>query len=138
MALGGICGSLLGGYALSNLRMDEIFLIFSVLPAMQLASCHFVEDGSAVGKAFSKVPASNGTHLPIENIYKDSNFSNGKSKVGASRRKKGQKDTKNRAIKLGDLQVLDKDGSSTPSLFQSLKSASYALFKAFRQPIILR
>ncbi|XP_019183352.1 PREDICTED: probable folate-biopterin transporter 4 [Ipomoea nil] len=139
MALGGICGSLLGGYALSNLRMDEIFLIFSVLPALQLASCHFVEEGSTVGKAFSKVSASNGTHLTIENFDMDSNFSNGKSKVGgASRRKKGQKDTNNRAIKSGDLQVLDKDGSSTPSLFQSLKSASYALFKAFRQPIILR
>ncbi|RAL40971.1 hypothetical protein DM860_008669 [Cuscuta australis] len=137
MALGGICGSLLGGYALSNLKMDEIFLIFSVLPAMQFVSCHFVEEGSAASKALSKISTPNGTHLTDENFDENLNFSNGKSKGGPSRRKKSQKDTEIRAIKTGDLQIQEKDGPSS-NLFQSLKSASYDLFKAFRQPIILR
>ncbi|GMP52566.1 hypothetical protein CsSME_00018326 [Camellia sinensis var. sinensis] len=35
MALGGICGSLLGGYALTNIQIENIFLLFSVLPAIQ-------------------------------------------------------------------------------------------------------
>ncbi|KAK7861588.1 putative folate-biopterin transporter 4, partial [Quercus suber] len=46
MALGGICGSLLGGFALTNLQIDTIFLLFSILPAIQLLSCGLVEDNS--------------------------------------------------------------------------------------------
>ncbi|CAH9083532.1 unnamed protein product [Cuscuta europaea] len=137
MALGGICGSLLGGYALNNLRMDEIFLIFSVLPAMQLVSCHFVEEGSTAAKSFSKLSISNGTHLTNENIDDNYSFSNGKSKGRASRRKRSQKDTENRTVQSGDLEIPEKDEPSL-RLFQSIKSASYALFMAFRQPIILR
>ena len=41
MALGGICGSLLGGYALINFQMENIFLLFAVLPMLQLLSCTF-------------------------------------------------------------------------------------------------
>ncbi|RWR94891.1 Biopterin transport-related protein BT1 [Cinnamomum micranthum f. kanehirae] len=39
MALGGICGSLLGGYTLNNLQIGTIFLLFSILPTIQLLSC---------------------------------------------------------------------------------------------------
>ena len=46
MALGGICGSLLGGFALTNLQIDTIFLLFSILPAIQLLSCGLVEENS--------------------------------------------------------------------------------------------
>ncbi|CAN6937442.1 unnamed protein product [Brassica oleracea] len=38
MAVGGICGSLLGGYALNNFKMETISLLFTILPALQLLS----------------------------------------------------------------------------------------------------
>ncbi|CAH9087917.1 unnamed protein product [Cuscuta epithymum] len=104
---------------------------------MQLVSCHFVEEGSTAAKSFSKLSTSNGTHLTNENIDDNYNFSNGKSKGRASRRKRSQKDTENRTVQSGDLEIPEKDESSL-RLFQSIKSASYALFMAFRQPIILR
>ncbi|KAA8523701.1 hypothetical protein F0562_010124 [Nyssa sinensis] len=47
MAFGGICGSLFGGYALTNLQIDKIFLLFSVLPTLQLLSCGLVKENSA-------------------------------------------------------------------------------------------
>ncbi|KAK9938453.1 hypothetical protein M0R45_015187 [Rubus argutus] len=50
MACGGICGSLTGGYALTNLHIHTIFLLFSVLPSMQLLSCGWVEENSVDSK----------------------------------------------------------------------------------------
>ncbi|KAH9328292.1 hypothetical protein KI387_000400, partial [Taxus chinensis] len=44
MAVGGIAGSLIGGYALSNLRIDTIFLLFSLFPTVQLFACSLVEE----------------------------------------------------------------------------------------------
>ena len=44
MAVGGIFGSLLGGYALSNLPIHAIYVVFSALPFLKLVSCMFVED----------------------------------------------------------------------------------------------
>ncbi|KAF3516179.1 hypothetical protein DY000_02063038 [Brassica cretica] len=41
MAFGGICGSLLGGYALNNFKMETICLLFTILPALQLLSSIF-------------------------------------------------------------------------------------------------
>ncbi|KAG2280988.1 hypothetical protein Bca52824_052208 [Brassica carinata] len=41
VTVGGICGSLLGGYALNNLKMETICLLFTVLPALQLLSSIF-------------------------------------------------------------------------------------------------
>ena len=41
MTVGAICGSLLGGYALNNLKMETICLLFMVLPALQLLSSIF-------------------------------------------------------------------------------------------------
>ncbi|KAM3329720.1 hypothetical protein ACQJBY_026638 [Aegilops geniculata] len=44
MAVGGIFGSLLGGYALSNLPINAIYIIFSALPLFQLVTCVFVKE----------------------------------------------------------------------------------------------
>ncbi|KAL4201150.1 hypothetical protein AMTRI_Chr02g214750 [Amborella trichopoda] len=44
MALGGISGSLIGGYALTNLRIETIFLLFSIFPTVQLFSCGLVKE----------------------------------------------------------------------------------------------
>ncbi|CAH1449343.1 unnamed protein product [Lactuca virosa] len=49
MAVGGICGSLLGGYALTNFQMETIFLLFAVLPTLQLFSYAFVKKTPEVG-----------------------------------------------------------------------------------------
>uniref|UniRef100_R7WAP5 Folate-biopterin transporter 4 n=1 Tax=Aegilops tauschii TaxID=37682 RepID=R7WAP5_AEGTA len=46
MAVGGIFGSLLGGYALSNLPINAIYIIFSALPLFQLVTCVFVKESS--------------------------------------------------------------------------------------------
>lgn len=44
MAIGGIFGSLVGGIALSDLRIDVVFLIFSIFPTIQLFSCGLVDE----------------------------------------------------------------------------------------------
>lgn len=44
MAIGGIVGSLVGGIALSDLRIDVVFLLFSMFPTIQLFACGLVEE----------------------------------------------------------------------------------------------
>lgn len=44
MAIGGIVGSLVGGIALSDLRIDVVFLIFSIFPTIQLFACGLVDE----------------------------------------------------------------------------------------------
>lgn len=44
MAIGGIFGSLVGGIALSDLRIDVVFLIFSIFPMIQLFACGLVDE----------------------------------------------------------------------------------------------
>lgn len=44
MAIGGIAGSLVGGIALSDLRIDVVFLLFSIFPTIQLFACGLVEE----------------------------------------------------------------------------------------------
>ena len=44
MALGGIFGSMMGGFALSSLGVKRIFLIFSMFPVLQLVLCTFVDE----------------------------------------------------------------------------------------------
>ncbi|XP_009599363.1 probable folate-biopterin transporter 4 [Nicotiana tomentosiformis] len=138
MAFGGICGSLLGGYALVNLQIDRIFLLFSVLPALQLFSCGLVEEGSVQGKALPDGSASNGSEMTIGSIEEEDKFSSEKSKISTLRRKKSQKNSKRAPTPINKLQAPDKTGSSLSQWYQSLKMATYTLFRAFRQPAILR
>lgn len=137
MAFGGICGSLLGGYALTNLQIENIFIAFSVLPAIQLFSCGFVDETIVVGKVFSESPDSEDSHCGNENSIKrdEDNYPMAYSKMSATRRKKIQN---NGDEKFDRLQNPEKDRSLRPQLLQSLKMACYTLLRAFRQPIILR
>lgn len=137
MAFGGICGSLLGGYALTNLGIENIFFIFSVLPAIQLFSCGFVDEKVVVGKFFPESPDSEVSHWGNENSIKldEDNYSMEYSKTGVTRRKKIQNKGDE---KLDRLENPEKDSSLGPQLFQSLKMASYTLLRAFRQPMIIR
>ncbi|XP_074348385.1 putative folate-biopterin transporter 4 [Apium graveolens] len=138
MALGGIFGSLLGGYALNNIQINVIFFLFSVLPSIQLLSCSFVTEKS-VGSEI--LPGSSDTlesHTMNGDSVDEEDFSIKKSKSKASRRKKNQKKRKKRVVVTDKFQKHEKDGSLASQWFLSLKVATFALFQAFRQPIILR
>ncbi|GFZ12510.1 major facilitator superfamily protein [Actinidia rufa] len=108
MAFGGICGSLLGGYALTNLQIENIFLLFSILPAMQLFSCGLIKEDD----------------VGVQNPYFE--------------KKEDQRKSKKRLHNTSKFQVPEKDGLLVSRWFQSLRVASSSLLRAFRQPIILR
>ncbi|KAI4366148.1 hypothetical protein MLD38_022065 [Melastoma candidum] len=138
MAFGGICGSLLGGYALTNFKIATIFLLFSVLPAVQLGSCYFIKE-KPLGREVS-------LDFPIKDIDKvDRNGHNvvkeesgvKKPNGSASRRKKSRnnQDIKPRSDATN---VVKKEDALTLKWFHSLKEATYSLCLAFRQPSILR
>ena len=137
MAFGGICGSLLGGYALTNLQIDKIFLLFSLLPTLQLLSCGLVEESTIDSKVLAEFSISESSIAGNGKMSKsyDRNFSREKSDTGTLRRKKSQKNIKKSPYNNGKFQIPEK---GAPPLLQSLKMASYTLFRAFRQPIILR
>ncbi|CAK9161349.1 unnamed protein product [Ilex paraguariensis] len=138
MALGGIGGSLLGGYALTNLQIDKIFLLFAVLPSMQLLSCGLVEERSVSSKVLLEVSTSNGSLVENTSILDEDNFSAKNSKNSTSRRKKSMKNSKKKLVITDNLHIHEKHGSMASQWFRSFKMATYTLFQAFRQPIILR
>lgn len=140
MALGGICGSLLGGYTLSNLRIDTIFLLFSVLPTIQLLSCALVEE---VPAGSENIPDHNKQrHVEYE---ADVSFSSGNDsfaktlKSGTSRRKKSSHKNGKRKMKSAKSEIREQqNGLVAARGYLSLKSAAYSLCRAFRKPMILR
>lgn len=135
MALGGICGSLLGGYTLSSLRTETIFLLFSLLPSAQLLSCVYVKEAPSEKTNVS------------ENGFADTNdesdggsvdYSSDKVKHQITRRrntkhKKGKKVKK--STKYG---TKAQQPSVATAWHESLKLAFFSLCRAFRQPMILR
>lgn len=138
MAFGGICGSLTGGFALSNFDIHTIFLLFSILPSIQLLSCGLVEENSVDSEAFaeSKLRSSqgvNGNHSSLD----EESFSEKKSNTSITRRKKSMKGSKNKTVS-SKVQVSGKVDSLASQWFQSLKAATFSLCRAFKQPIILR
>ncbi|XVF34029.1 hypothetical protein REPUB_Repub18cG0021800 [Reevesia pubescens] len=142
MAFGGVCGSLLGGYALTNLEIDIIFLLFSVLPAIQLFSCGLVEENSMGDEVLSEFSNSSDSHLlngKTNNLDEDSSLEK-KFNVGARRRKKSKKTSKKTQLMPRKAQSQNRGKGKSLALqwFPSLKEATYSLCHAFKQPIILR
>ncbi|XP_019054557.1 PREDICTED: probable folate-biopterin transporter 4 isoform X2 [Nelumbo nucifera] len=136
MALGGICGNLLGGYALKNLQIPTIFLLFSAFPTIQLLSCGLVKEDSVGTKNFPGLANLERSH---NGGISDADISTVKKhSFTTSRRKKSHKSRKKRTIVTSRSENLAKDGSSVAWWFQSLKSALYSLCKTFVQPDILR
>ncbi|CAN8301880.1 unnamed protein product [Cochlearia groenlandica] len=135
MAVGGICGSLLGGYALTNLKIETIFLLFTVLPALQLLSCALVQEIPAGVEPLAEVLDSNEFEEESNDNYIDTKKSNTRRRKGKkNKKKKGRKGTVN-----GMSETTKKQSKSLASrLFQSLKAATLELIRAFKQPIILR
>lgn len=139
MAFGGICGSVLGGYALTNLQIRTIFLIFSVLPSIQLLSCGLVEEKSVDSKVLLESSDSRSSDGANGNssFLDDDNFSEKKSNTTMSRRKKSNKSKQKKSVS-GKLEIAGKEDSLASQWFHSLKAATYSLCHAFKQPLILR
>jgi folate/biopterin transporter len=134
MAVGGVCGSLLGGYALSNLKIETIFLLFTVLPALQLLSCALVEESPANNEPLPELLDSNEFEeksLTSNDNYPDTSKSNTRRRKGQKKGKKGDSNGKSETQK-------KQSKSLASQWFQSLKAATFGLGRAFKQPIILR
>ncbi|KAJ9153762.1 hypothetical protein P3X46_027170 [Hevea brasiliensis] len=141
MALGGICGSLLGGYALTNIQIETNFFLFSVLPAIQLLSCGLITEnyvGSKILPEFANSVSS--SHIVNGNgiVLEEDSFLAKKSNASTWRRKKSQKNSIKRTAISTKSQIPEKDNSLALGWLDSLRAATYSLFVAFRQPIILR
>ncbi|KAK9673928.1 hypothetical protein RND81_12G199300 [Saponaria officinalis] len=142
MALGGIFGSLLGGHALSDLQIETVFLLFAALPALQLMSCGMVKETPVN----TKVPALANKQSDDDDDDDDIDDStdnmdgttNGHLRSRTKRQKKSQKNSKKKAVSSTKSQTSTKKKSLVLEWFHSLKEASFTLFHAFRQPIILR
>ncbi|XP_051133537.1 probable folate-biopterin transporter 4 [Andrographis paniculata] len=140
MALGGICGSLLGGYALTNIPTDKIFLLFTALPALQLLSCGLVDENSVSRKVSSTSVTSNGaSHSVNGSDFPEDKTSTVKSKPNNLRRKRSKKTAEGEPVP-GNKKIQSHEihGTSATKSSHSLKTAAFTLFDAFRQPIILR
>ncbi|XP_065862350.1 probable folate-biopterin transporter 4 [Euphorbia lathyris] len=138
MAWGGICGSLLGGQALAKLKIDTIFLLFTVLPTIQLLSCGLVRENSVGSKAFTDSVSSYNLVNPDDVVVADESFTSKKPNRSTSRRKKSQKNGPKRRSIIPTSYISEKDNSLSLGWLQSLKEASYSLVNAFRKPMILR
>ncbi|XP_077253950.1 major facilitator superfamily protein [Tasmannia lanceolata] len=147
MAWGGICGSLLGGYTLTNLPIDTIFLLFCVLPTIQLFSCCLVEEAPS-SRSIEKLAVNGNTRSELDSASLQErldgrtsdavNSSVETSKVGTSRRRKRtQKNYKGKEIIMKS-DTLEEQRSFVVRCFLSLKLALSSLCQAFRRPIILR
>ncbi|KAK4753029.1 hypothetical protein SAY87_021827 [Trapa incisa] len=139
MALGGTCGSLLGGYALNSLRIAINFLLFSALPTLQLVSCTLVEETSNGVKLLQDLSDSSRTNAVNGHIntLDEDGVATKMPHNTTKRRKKGQKN-RSRTNASSKFQHQEKGDRLVVQWFRSLKEATYGLCQAFRQPIILR
>ncbi|TVU23185.1 hypothetical protein EJB05_30220 [Eragrostis curvula] len=136
MAIGGIFGSLLGGYALSNLSIHVIYVVFSALPFLQLVSCIFVEDSP---KGVQSV-ADEHKYLDdqsVVSVFSEKGSTEPFRFEGTRRRKVSRKNNKRRTMSRGT-EANEKQNRSTESSSLSLRSAFFSLCAAFKQPAILR
>uniref|UniRef100_A0A0D9UYY8 Major facilitator superfamily (MFS) profile domain-containing protein n=1 Tax=Leersia perrieri TaxID=77586 RepID=A0A0D9UYY8_9ORYZ len=139
MAVGGIFGSLLGGYALSNLPIHVIYIVFSALPLFQLVSCIFVEESP---KGFeSTIDSAALKHVEDQTV--DTSFpGKGSSELykyeGTRRRKGARKNSKRKSFSRRPEDHAKSNKSMNSRLYLSLKSAAFSLCTAFKQPTILR
>lgn len=126
MAVGGVFGSLLGGYALSNLPIHAIYVVFSALPFFQLVACMFVDDSP---KGFQSA-------IDQTNYVQNQSAENGSTEAlgyqGTRRRKGTRQNSKRKPLS----KQTEANDSASPCL--SPRSAFVSLCTAFKQPSILR
>lgn len=138
MAFGGICGSLLGGYALTNVEIATIFLLFTVLPAVQLLSCGLIKE-NPLHKNDEKDHLE-GNHLMNGNssLIDEDSFTVKKLSKRTSRRKKSHKSRKKTDVASDRSRPFWEGDRLVLKWFRSLKNAIYGLYQAFQQPVIWR
>ncbi|CAO2175265.1 unnamed protein product [Urochloa humidicola] len=131
MAVGGIFGSLLGGYALSNLPIHAIYVVFSALPFFQLVSCMFVDDSP---KRFQSAIDEHNN----QTAFSEEGSGEALGKEGTRRRKGTRKNDKRKPLPTRTEANEKHNVSFNSSPCLSLKSAFFSLCTAFKQPTILR
>ncbi|KAK3159593.1 hypothetical protein QOZ80_1BG0048590 [Eleusine coracana subsp. coracana] len=135
MAVGGIFGNLLGGYALSNLPIHVIYVVFSALPFFQLLSCIFVEDSP---KGLQSVVDKH-KHVDDPSVLNAEPGSSEPFKYEVTRRRKGSRKNNKRKTLSRRTEANEKRNRSIESQSAlSLRSAFFSLCTAFKQPTILR
>lgn len=137
MALGGICGSLFGGYALSNFQIYTIFLLYSMLPTIQLLSCCFVDENTVNSKVLLENSTVRDSHSNDSTPDKDNSLAKN-TRSTTTRRKKGKKNSKRRAVNGSRLNGFEKRDTLALKWYHSLREAAYDLCRTFRKPMILR
>lgn len=140
MALGGICGCLLGGHVLDNLPIDTMFLLFATLPALQLVSCGLVKESPINTKASTEDLSLTSSHAESDdtNTENGDTYTSGYYRRRTKRRKKIQKNSKKKVANPKKSHIQSKNDTFALQWFYSFKTAAYSLFDAFRQPIIYR
>ncbi|XBI26615.1 hypothetical protein VPH35_051284 [Triticum aestivum] len=130
-------GSLLGGYALSNLPINAIYIMFSALPLFQLVTCVFLKESPKGFESTTDNAAHD--HADGQNIHSAfAGQGSGESfKYEGTRKRKGaRKKSKRRSLSKRS-EAHEKHNKSV-DLYSSLKSALVSLCTAFKQPAILR
>ncbi|XP_064935872.1 probable folate-biopterin transporter 4 isoform X1 [Musa acuminata AAA Group] len=137
MALGGIFGSMLGGYTLSHLTIDTIFLLFSVLPAIQLLSCALVKETPLQLESLQHYK--NEENLEFKEDARDYKRKDTPTRTSdTSRRRKNNHKYHKRKLNLKS-EISEKQPGPLVARYDiSLRSTIVSLAKAFKQPIILR
>nr|XP_018685241.1 PREDICTED: probable folate-biopterin transporter 4 isoform X1 [Musa acuminata subsp. malaccensis] len=137
MALGGIFGSMLGGYTLSHLTIDTIFLLFSVLPAIQLLSCALVKETPLQLESLQHYK--NEENLEFKEDARDYKRKDTPTRTSdTSRRRKNNHKYHKRKLNFKS-EISEKQPGPLVARYDiSLRSTIVSLAKAFKQPIILR
>lgn len=134
MALGGICGSLLGGYTLSTLRIDTIFLLFTLLPVVQLLSCASTEE---IPSKMLMLDQKGHGDFQNESDSSITKFSADKSNIRSTRKRKNKKGKKKKRSMKSWI-TAQPHSSIAVKWNESLKLAMFSLFRALTQPAIYR
>lgn len=130
--------ALFGGYALTNLQIGNIFLLFSFPPTIQLLSCGFVTESPISNLNFTEFPSFNASKIYSGSGPDKERSSNEAPKPDSLVIKRSHKSSKKKYFESIKDQMPEKEGSLPLKWFWSLKMVVYTLFEAFRQPIILR
>ncbi|VAH75455.1 unnamed protein product [Triticum turgidum subsp. durum] len=132
MAVGGIFGSLLGGYTLSNLPINAIYIMFSALPLFQLVTCVFLKESPKGFESMTDNAAHDGQN--IDSAFAGQGSGESFKYEGTRKRKGARKKCKRRSL-FKRSEAHEKHNKSV-DLYSSLKSALVSLCTAFKQPAI--
>ncbi|KAJ6727920.1 FOLATE-BIOPTERIN TRANSPORTER 4-RELATED [Salix koriyanagi] len=126
------------GSAMADVVVDA--MIAEAVRSRELLSCGLVEENSADSKISHESAYSSNSHPMNGNgdVLDKDNILLKKSSASVTRRKKSQKNGNKRASMRTKSLIPEKGDYLVSRWFHSLKTATYSLLRAFRQPVILR